>query len=251
MKHFLLSLVVVLSVGVVGASAQYYPDGVPEGSAWIELATAPRLITEGPEAGNWEYVYDVYAGADTWLRFAHLWFDGSQVTNVWNGNELKQNWCAEAAGFARPFSGGFVNPEAYPSYWEVDPVTFEGDWVLPESPLPNAAWAMDNTWHEGSDYGQNTTNAHVWTRGTVDADGAHWQNMNPAYTNDWFTEGLSNTFRIVAPGEPGDIQYSVYMFQGVGGDAEVFGTITGPVPEPATMSLLALGGVALLRRKRK
>jgi len=42
-----------------------------------------------------------------------------------------------------------------------------------------------------------------------------------------------------------------YMYDTRDSDNYSVGLLTAPAPEPATLSLLALGGLALLRRRRK
>lgn len=54
----------------------------------------------------------------------------------------------------------------------------------------------------------------------------------------------SSTLYVLSDDAPGTIQGNV--IDGVVG----YGDVVGPVPEPASMCLLALGGVALLRRRR-
>ncbi|MHC4563296.1 MAG: PEP-CTERM sorting domain-containing protein [Planctomycetota bacterium] len=263
MKLHTVCLVAVLSLGMSLSAAQaYYPPGWPEGAGWVELIDY-GYIDSGPEAGNWEYVYDFYGGTSTFPMAFDLYFDASQVVNKYhvyddNGDSViddndnwycTQNWTAETVGAFRPF-GGYLEPDRFPSIWEDTDGDFVKDsWVPPSDPAkPNFVWGMENIWHTGDEYGLNTTNNHEWRKGVVDDTGIHWDNTNPVMiAGDWMTEGLSNTFRVVHPYAPGEITYSIWHV-----DAQLLeGTVMGPVPEPATLSLLAMGGVALLKRRKR
>ncbi|MHC4986087.1 MAG: PEP-CTERM sorting domain-containing protein [Planctomycetota bacterium] len=206
--------------------------------------------------GRWEYVYDVVASTDaggvnySWCRYTYLrGFDGTLIANVWDdagnlqspavGNTLKQNWTAEAAGIARSFLP-YTYPERWPSNW------VDGAWELPDTTLPSAAWGMTNSYHPGTDYLRGDS---VWQVGETMNDGLRWENTNGFVSFQGLT-GLLQTFRIVHPDGPGQIEWGTFHNYTLGDAMEVVGTTIGPVPEPATLGMLTLGGLALLKRRK-
>jgi len=230
-------ILAILAIGISIAKADYYPPGVPVGASWVELVEC-SFISSGPEAGNYEYIYDVWGGSNSWLRYITLVFEDSDLTvNVWDGTRLRQNWTAMSAGVGGLLhASGYTYPEIWPSNWE----DTDGDAVADAWVPTTNDWAMLNRWHDGTEY---TIGEHIWTRGQVIEYGIVWENTNSFWWAGWMAEGLSNTFRIVHPYGPGMITYITSQ----GGST---GQIIGPVPEPATLSLLALGGLAVLRHRR-
>jgi hypothetical protein len=204
------------------AGAYDYPPGVPEGSAWLELYSS-QLLTSGPDAGNWEYVYDVWGGYNTWLKSVSLYYDTTQQVNLWYGTPygtLTHSWCAMSAGYGIPLNGA-TYPESWPSNWG----DTDGDFIPDGWVLVSGAWAYDNPWHTGTEYGTNTTDHHVWTGLEADENGLFFDNKNGFKTGLWMTEGLSLTFRVVHPNAPVPITWNVYG---------LIGTVLGPGPVPMT-----------------
>jgi len=254
----MLRILTVLAVLALVASAS---SAWVVGEGWVELIDY-GLIAEGPEAGNYEYIYDVHNDVDGYNLNMHLYFDASGVVNTFDyygyDNGLLQSWSSEPVGYPRPF-GGMVDPGRWPSYWEdTDGDLIADSWILPTSG-PNVEWAMDNIWHAGPDY--NITNefggiftpgsgVYDWREGSVDETGVHWANQRYVFNQYWFTPGLMFTFRLVHPMPKGDENLVWELFHNRNGQS-YYGTVAGPVPEPATMSLLALGGLAMLRKRRK
>jgi hypothetical protein len=87
---------------------------------------------------------------------------------------------------------------------------------------------------------QLKTSAARVASGTVNADGVL------AYITFDTTNILSGSY-------PFDLAYPDADFSSLDGNAISFtpGTLTIQVPEPASVSMLALGGLALLRRRRR
>jgi len=238
------------------------------GDAKIECVSYRRLGAEDDFPGMWEYVYDVVAtvdaggtnytfGTNVGLRgfdsslMANRWTDAGEL---WNGTgnaweyKPKQNWCANSAGvpmLSLPAPWGLF-PDRWPSIWEdveVSPGVFEEDWVLPTEPsYPSTNWAYDNEWHDGTEYIHGDS---FWALSTT-GYGIHFINTNGLLVY-YGLPGLLMTFRVVHPNAPGDVEWYTYQNNAV----EVQGITVGPViPEPATMSLLALGGLAVLKRRK-
>ncbi|MHC4985233.1 MAG: hypothetical protein ACYTFO_03665, partial [Planctomycetota bacterium] len=190
--------------------------------AYVELVEY-NYLTTGPDAGNYEYIYDVWGGDETWLKTVNLYFDATQQVNVWYGTShgtVTQAWCAMSVGYGIPLNG-WTDPDHWPSNW----ADTNGDFIKDDWDLTAQPWAYYNYWHDGGDYGHNNTSHHVWTGLVADATGLHFDNQNGFRSGAWMTEGLSLTFRVVHPNSPVEIDYDAY------GN---FGTVIGPGTTSAT-----------------
>jgi hypothetical protein len=229
MKIRILCLVALMALTASVANAQYYPPGHPEGVGWIELVSS-TYISSGPEAGNYEYIYDVYGGSNTYFMNFDLFFDASQMVNVWDASEatatdfnlpnaegkITQIWCAQSAGHGIPYNG-YDNPDLWPSYWEIDTQTFQYDWAVSENP-----WGMENVWHDGSDY--NIAD-HCWNKYSMSEAGLHVTQGAAFWSSAFYAEGLSATLRVVHPGAPTTIDYKIHHVD----EQSWYGTVTGPM----------------------
>ncbi len=283
MRVSVLCLFLVSGVFVSEASARM---AIP-GDTVVQLAAAPRLMGASEDfPGMWEYVYDVVGTVDAggqnhgWTNEAWLeGFDSSLMANrwtdagvLWDGTGTstnyvpKQNWTAMARGIADRYAGGYIRPERWPSLGVEVPSPGGPSalqWVQPKDVLMtwdsisylenanpavvNQAWYADNPWHEVAEYTQNES---VLASSEIYAGGAgiRFTSIAANMASFYGVTGLMMTFRVVHPNAPGDISWGTYH----NNDDVVTGTIIGPgVPEPATMSLLALGGLAVLRRRKK
>jgi len=254
------SAMVLLSCLIVAAQAGAQARSFVPGDAYVECISYRQLGAEDDFPGMWEYVYDVVGSTDaggenySWTRDVHLTgLDGTQVANTWTadgtpgGTLLKQNWCAYSAGVVWDCGDPDIDYDIYPSYWrDTDDDSVGDSWVLPTATDPNYAWAMANDWHDGSEYLHGNS---LWKNGIVSDNGVTWTNTSPVLMF-YGLDGLLLTFRIVHPASPGVIGWSTYHNSTLGDSVEVVGTTVGPVPEPATLSVLALGAVALLRKRR-
>ncbi len=224
-RFTLACLIVALTSSL--ASAQYYPPGVPEGSSWVELFQAPTLLDAATamspdEVGCWEYVYDVYGGSNTWFKTVALYFDSTLMVNQWTvEGEYRpyfHMWTSRSAGRGELFGSGWLDPDYWPSNWKPNPATFQFEWMVNESD-----WGLENTWHLGSEYGQNDTPEHVWYPEYWNDAVLQFNNYNSFRSELWMTEGLSMTVRVVHPYAPGDMDYFTSGYSG---------TILGPVMNP-------------------
>jgi hypothetical protein len=195
----------------------------------------PAGDDEGKYAGMYEYIYDVQGGTEGWTRFVTLrGFDESLIQNmsmcpqageirlvdVWDGHSV--------AGY--PYWGGWQDKNISPSWWD------GSDWVL----SGNTDIAHYNYWHDGSDYGDAWNFARYG--GYLITDGVQWDRYRVNYAVTY----TIMTIRLIHPHAPGTIEGETYH----NSDYAWVGDIVGPVPEPATMGLLSLGGIALLRRRK-
>ena len=180
----------------------------------------------------YEYVYDIVSD----VQYFNYWIEGLDTSRLLNlhGGVFYDKWDASAAGFP---DWGWAT---YPSLGDM-----VSTWTLnPAHPDPSL-----NNWHLPSEYANDSFGwaANSWDNGTerfeeVDGyDGLFfWYAMSGGQSN-----GLSQTLRLIHLDGPGGTLFF---------DAEAWGdagnTVGGPIPEPMTLSLLSVGGLALLRRKR-
>ncbi|MHC4986092.1 MAG: PEP-CTERM sorting domain-containing protein [Planctomycetota bacterium] len=218
----ILCIATVVGLAVSAASAQYYPPGVTPGDAWVELNGSVSFISTGPEAGNWEYIYDVWGGNNTFLKDIDLYYDFTKQVNVWQDatwGQVTQMWGAMSAGQGIP-NNGWTMDGRWASEWEFDPDTFQYDWALGAND-----WALDNPWHTGGEY---NSPYHVWVGPETSSDENHVRFHNHCSTlwwGGWAVEGLSLTVRVVHPYGPGIMDYAI-------GQGGISGTVIGPVIEP-------------------
>ena len=197
-------------------------------AGYMELVSATPIVYEGTPA--WEYYYDVYS--DGLGSATQIWlhdFDANELLNP-----LNQRWDSSAAdGWGESWWGNF------PSIGDGDPGGTD-QWVLTGNP-----GAMLNPIHPPSAYLPEMIDAFMYEGEITGEDELHyWYGSYAQYVS-----GLYMTIRLVHPLAPGPISYSIigpFYWE------QQNATIIGPaVPEPATMGLLALGGLALLRRRSR
>ena len=156
--------------------------------------------------------------------------------------------------------------------WLIDPTSAQADperWFI--DPVYAAAEGMANPFHDPSDYarwaGNGSTKGDAAYGLFAGMQGDEWTAVGSYYTPldthlafdmTWFAGGymyagdfgpeLMATIRIVSDLGPfGEVSFQYYNT-----DTGSMGPIVGPgVPEPGAMSLLALGGLAALRRRRR
>jgi len=275
MKKAAMVLMVAAAIAATTASASNYgrDDGVK-----IELVAANPIVYNGEAA--WEYVYDMSvrnAAGKTVSEVYNMalqfeFGDGLGISDhvlnmyidsffdVWTqtgttGQILSGWWGVE-----------FTGP--HPAYGDRATDT----WAILPDPVMAAAegWTVDptyaasngkiNTWHVPTDY------ADVTLQGNI----LHWDN---GFVTDWVSEDgiqddlqfnwwaywassvdylLYRTFYVVSDLGPYGTMELGYDSGWAGNIGAVGGPLVGPgIPEPATMSLLALGGMVLIRRRRK
>jgi len=209
----------LLAVILVGAGAAQ--------AGYMEFVSATPIVYEGTPA--WEYYYDVYS--DGMGSASQIWlhdFDANELLNP-----LNQRWDSSAAdGWGESQWGEF------PSIGDGDP---EGTdlWVLTGNP-----GAMLNPIHPPSAYLPEMIDAFMYAGSITAEDELHyWYGSMANYVS-----GLYMTIRLVHPLAPGTISYSII---GPWSGEQDHAPITGPVPEPMTLGLLAVGAAALIRRRRR
>ena len=86
---------------------------------------------------------------------------------------------------------------------------------------------------------------------TLAADGASFDLAIAELADLFGADNLPGPYNGTPPPNPGDYYWTLKLTVNDGYEHSVSDSISVFVPEPATMSLLALGGLALLKRKRK
>jgi len=237
MNNKTLSLVLVAALAFGASVASAYttaptpPPGHPAGHGWIQLSDYD-FIDSGEYAGNYRYVYDLYNDTSTYLRQANLYFDASDIQNVYNYggyDRVAHVWTAEPAGTPRP-SMGYIDHNRFPSYWVTKPDFTEG-WEQPKDLLdlqssniysadarpaaPNQPFYMDNEWHAGGEY----VGGGIFTfrTGNFDETGIYWNSDNNLLDPTRFSPGLAMTFVIYHPSPVGTANIAFGINQGVGG----------------------------------
>ena len=212
-----LMLGTLLAVVLVGAGA------APAG--YMEFVSATPIVYEGTPA--WEYYYDVYSDGNG--SATQIWLHGFDATELLN--PLNQRWDSSAAdGWGEGYWGEF------PSIGNPDGTD---EWVLTGN-----VGEMINPIHLPSAYLPEMINAFMYAGDITGENELHYWYGNYAQ----YVSGLYMTIRLVHPLAPGTISYSII---GPFWWEQENAPITGPVPEPMTLSLLAVGGVAMIRRRRR
>jgi len=274
----------VLAVAGLAATAQATPTSASGGYGISVEAFANQLGN-----GTWEYQYDIfgcanasYEGQDTGYRYwaAAMRFEfgdgggiSDHILNMYDTGsrmEMRELWTINGiTGNNMEWQG----PQ--PSYGDI----LTDTWMtMPSVAVKDANfWEMDpvystnegfvNPFHVPSDYGIWKHNALIYGTGIGPRDTTY--TLYPGLVTDedadgllddlrfhynygfaWFstTPELMATIRIVSDLGP----YGEMIFWEYSSGNSLTGPVIGPgVPEPATMSLLALGGIAALIRRRK
>jgi len=222
-------LILFVAVLAIATSAMAYDN-----PAYIELAATPRLLdattaNTPEEIGMWEYVYDFQGNGATntgdWgLRGDD--FDATAVINTNDAGKLNQQW-----NYTVGHAGWTTFYGDYSKFGSM-----AGDEGLPPGGDPTE-WRLHydcnsvlNIWHAPDAY----TNAKSFGGGWNYAVGEVQPNPNGPdrvcfYSSNYVStlNGLIQTFRIVSPDAPGNIEWFIYNWNDGGNTTS--GVITGPL----------------------
>jgi hypothetical protein len=273
-----ISLAVIAALAGTAAASNYGRDD----GMRIDFVAANPITFEGAPA--WEYVYDISvrnAGgkdhSETFNMGVQFEFgDGGTIAdhilNMYDNGSEWRHWDiwdqTATTGQVMSSWGSPVTTGPWPAYGYRDTDT----WVLtpPPGDLGPEGWAYDpaytaargklNTWHVPSDYADVALQGNIlhWWQGEqtdwagddgIADDLLYWYNGWWAQSDDYL---LYRTLYYVSDlGPYGTVEVG-YDSGWSGNVGAVGGPVVGPgVPEPATMGLLALGGLAVLRRRKK
>ncbi len=277
-------LVAVLLTSGVASAAYVYGYDTAKGplggnnSMYMELAQNPVLISSGLYAGKYEYFFDLY-NINTTFYYLHL--TGLDNSKIANAQQLRPT----GADTVRTQRWG--DPNGNYQAWPTPTGRILDLWSIGVNANLGSATAFDK-WRSSYDDGAggwtdsglaipepSTNNPHSYNEYVVYNSGGdfwkaeltgpgqplHWWNTqfgtNPAQdtiylagTTSWsYTgSGLVLTLRVVYDEEIDPL--TIGWDGGATMAYDVLGDFT-VIPEPATMSLLALGGLAVIRRRRK
>ena len=287
LQIFVTAALVVLLAGA--ASAYDYgfdPNKAPLGGnndMYMELAQNPVLISGGVYDGKIEYFFDCY-NIDTTFYFLHIvGLDNSKILNApqarpgppvgapdtvrtqrWGDPDGNYEAWPTATGrifdfWSKDVNASQVNAQAFDK-WRSSYDDGAGGWT--DSGLAIVEPATNNPHSYGEYVEHSGTGADMWKAElTGPGQPLHWWNtqfgIDPAQdviymagATVWSpgSAGLVWTVRVVYDEEIDPLTI------GWGGNATAEYDILGDftvVPEPVTLSLLGLGGLALLRRRKK
>ena len=201
--------------------------------SWVELVSATVLGAGSDYPGAWEYIYDVYGGANSLLTKVRL--EGLDTYNILNLNTASGGWGTDVTGVyqnwdARSVLSGETGPyDRYPSTWQDTNGDSVADAWVDASAAPATDWAMPNAWHTGDEYTLAPWGLWepayyypgvIYGQGTGE-EGLSWERSPSIYIA---MTGLNMTFRIVHPSPP---TTNLYETEYNNGD-EVYGFLDGP-----------------------
>jgi len=208
--------IAVSSLTITSMTISSNPSTSPNGEIW-ELWSVGAYLAAGQQLGI-DGTYNVFNQESP----TGTWAGGSEAAKVWATLDHSGAGSGNTAGYAEWHFG-----QAYEFYGASITPCFEGwNYVEAECYLHDVQILVSND--KGLSWTPlNKDPVALWTRGYLQADGGtpvlgDWVRL------EWKGGGIEN-FRDIS------------SFQ-------LFGAV--PVPEPATMSLLALGGLAMLHRRR-
>ncbi len=280
MKNWCAVAGVVLVCGLFAARASgvYDPAKLQAHGVYAELAQDPVLLADG-----WEYIVDFYTNGGGSTRYG-IWGPETLYENMTNLDE-GADWYWGTHDLVMQFwdqSAAMGLDDEHLKHPSQD-TNNDDVWELTGHP-----WKTLNEWHLPSDYASGWEINHTVQRqdvgdqghsgSTLGQDLIEVTNVGGAWGHG---EGLWFTLRIVSSEVLPSLEWSLPYFRdsidwsqsawldhpdyvpGLGVDFDhdgnndvfhenygVYPIVGNYIPEPATMSLLALGGVAVLRRRK-
>ena len=284
MKKLVIMLTILAMSPLAAMAGLVYLPGIGHNNGIDARVLAQNVITYNGVTAN-EYVIDIFASYYKGRDYLEVYYarlvglDPSQILNNYNGG-LRDVWCNLNENM---YSSGWWGPESrgpYAAYadmtndaWIVHPTAQElsdNHWVYDVNFA--LAHGMVNPWHAPTDYSQ-TDVAAVWSNGvptdfgsmsggvlTMGTDGIDdslffdFPDHAASYVSNP-TPQLTSTIRLVTTEDLSDEIANgglgwVYD-DGWGGNRVSVLKMSEAIPEPATLSLLAIGGVAALIRRKK
>ena len=246
----------IYSLGGEGASAGHFTNTLyrynPAGNAWTTLNGFPRNTwdTEVSVVGNTAYAFGGRTGY------------GPTYADVYAYNASTDSWTSNADMLFSVMGEGHTVYEG--KIW-----VFGGTHGYSESNRVNTKMVQiydpaANTWTQGADMPSLLSLVQAVTFGdSIWVFGGHryddtlgWIDNHTAYeflpaSGEWKEHGLSVPSRDLEPYSGVEvIDGYAYFVNFYSGDFSTTEAYRAQLPEPATLSLLALGGLALLRRRR-